>query len=393
MNIKLQKDLRTKTAGIDHQVFFNAAGSALPDQRTLDSIYDYLKAEAKLGGYLCQSEKAAELDRVYDNIAELINAQKDEIAITSNATNSFVNALYSIPFEQGDIIFCSPQEYGNNYLNYLHLRDTKGVKIKVMPYDQDGMVDIDALEHFLSDQVKLLVVTHIPTNGGFKLNAKEVGALAKKYGILYMLDACQSVGQCKVDVEDIQCDFLCATSRKFLRGPRGLGFLYVRKGILDQLNPLFHEALVATWESKEESTIIKSAKMYEHWEKPYALVMGLSTAIENILEVGIDIIEARIVELSRYLIEGLEGIPKVVCYEKLDNCHGIVGFNHHSFEAEELKRWLNEKGIEISTSQRMMSLLDMDRKNLDSCCRASVHIYNNEKDIDLLLDALRSYRD
>ena len=232
------EQLRNETPGTQSVIHFNNAGCSLPTKETVDVITEYLQLEAITGGYELKDKYQSILDQFYTEAAQLINASDDEIAITANASDSFNKAIYAIPFQKGDIVLTSEVEYGNSYINLLKLKEDKGIKIQIVPNDEHGNIMLEKMEAMISPQVKLIAFTHIPTNSGLIVDAEAVGAIAKKHNILYILDACQSVGHIPVDVEKIQCDFLTATSRKYLRGPRGLGFIYVKKEVLKKLNPM-----------------------------------------------------------------------------------------------------------------------------------------------------------
>jgi selenocysteine lyase/cysteine desulfurase len=223
------------------------AGAALMPRCVLETQIEHLRLEAAVGGYEAARQKQAEIEAVYASVARLINCRPDEVAIVENATVGWMMAFYAIPFERGDRILTAEAEYASNYLAYLQLARDRGVSVETIPSTADGEVCVESLKAMLDDRVRLISITHIPTNGGLVNPVEEIGAVARAHGITYLVDACQSAGQVALDVDVIQCDLLSATGRKFLRGPRGVGFLYVSSRVVESLHPPMIDLFSATW--------------------------------------------------------------------------------------------------------------------------------------------------
>ncbi|MGB0840135.1 MAG: aminotransferase class V-fold PLP-dependent enzyme [Chitinophagales bacterium] len=389
MNIE---QVRQDTPGVAHVTHFNNAGSALCTQNTLTAIQSYLEKEAITGGYLMTELEQNALEQIYVAAAQLINAQASEIAVTENATVSFVKALFSIPFQKGDIILTSEIEYGTNYLNFLHLKESTGIEIQIVPSDEYGHIDLHQLEAMINPKVKLIAVTHIPTNSGMVADVITIGKIAKAHDILYLVDACQSIGQLPFDVKEVQCDFCSATSRKYLRGPRGLGFLYVKKGVLEQLTPPYYDMLATTWKSKDDLELNHIAKMYENFERPMALIVGFAEAIDYQNRLGIHNTWERIQELAAYLRKGLQHIKGVTVQDIGQKQCGIVTFTKSNHTPADIKATLLKEKVNTSVSYPFSSLLDMERRGLDAVVRASVHYYNTHEEIDHLLALVEDLR-
>ncbi|WP_208346293.1 aminotransferase class V-fold PLP-dependent enzyme, partial [Aetokthonos hydrillicola] len=260
---------RNETPGCENVLHFNNAGAALMPKLVLDSIISHLLLEAEIGGYEAAERSRDAVEHVYDSVATLIGCDRDEIAIIENATRAWDMAFYSIPFSSGDRILTSAAEYGSNYLAFLQVSRKTGAKVEVIPNDEHGQISINALRNAIDEHAKLIAITHIPTNGGLVNPAFSVGEVAREAGILYLLDACQSIGQMPIDVNLIGCDFLSATGRKYLRGPRGTGFLYVRRDTLEKVEPPFLDIRAARWIAKDQYQVRPDARRFENWETNY----------------------------------------------------------------------------------------------------------------------------
>ncbi|MFT5833837.1 MAG: cysteine desulfurase/selenocysteine lyase [Cognaticolwellia sp.] len=388
MNIdKIRKD----TPGSKFVTHFNNAGASLPTQQVLDATQLFLEQEAITGGYRFAEEEAEVIREFYVEAAKLIHAKPSEIALTQNASASLNLALYSIPFERGDVILTSEIEYGNSYLNYLNLKERKGIEIRVFPMDEEGHFDLEKFESYIDEKVKLIAITHIPTNSGIVAPVEAIGGIAKKYDILYLVDACQAIGQFPFNVEKIGCDFCTATSRKYLRGPRGLGFLYIRESVMENLSPVFLEMLFADWQSETGYQLNRSAKMFETWEKPYSLMVGFTAAIRYANELGMEHIWERIQYLADYFRKQLERVEGVTVHDFGAVKCGIVSFTKSEVSPQKIQQYLQSLEINTSVSARFSSVLDMDRRGLVAVNRASVHYFNTEAEIDLLVDAVSTY--
>lgn len=389
MPINLEK-VRLQTPGVKEVIHFNNAGASLPCDRVLQSVVDHLTLESQVGGYEAAEIKKEAVDRFYSAVAELINAKADEIAYAESATRAWDMVFYGISFKKGDRIITCASEYASNYIAYLQVSEQKGVKIDVAPSDVFGQVDVQALEAMMDERVKLISITHVPTNGGLINPAKAIGEVAKKFKVLYLLDACQSVGQMPIDVQEIACDMLTATGRKFLRGPRGTGFLYVRKGILESITPPFLDLHSAEWVAKDQFVIRKDAKCFESWERSIAGQIGLGVAIDYLLELGVQNTWDRIQYLADLLRSELGALRAVHLHDLGKHRCGIVTFSVDKKDPFEIQKYLRENKINASISSKPYTLLDMSSRHLENILRASVHYYNNEEEIKRFIRVLRA---
>ena len=299
-----------------------------PPSATLRTQIDHLELEARIGGYEAHDAEVERIERIYASIARLINGSPGEVALMTSNTAGLDLFVYSLPWQAGDRLLTTQSEYGANYVAYLHLADRAGISVEVVPNNEYGEFDVDALERMVDDRVKLISVNHVPTNGGLVNPAAEIGRVAKAHGIPYLLDACQSAGQIPLDVEAIGCDALTATGRKFLRGPRGTGFLWVRQSLLETIDPITIDHDAATWTSPTTYELKPDAGRFEVWEKGWAGLLGLGAAIDDALDWGLEPIRDRIVEISEALRERLtEEVADAEVHDLGREHCGIVTFS------------------------------------------------------------------
>ena len=381
-------ELRAETPGSAENAYFMSAGAALVPAPVDAAIRRHLDLELAIGGYAAADERKAELDGVYDSIARLIGAERDEIAITENATVAWQLVFYAQSFQPGDRILTCEAEYGANYVAYLQARRRHGVIVDIVPSDGTGAIDLEALEAMIDDRVKLISITWVPTNGGLINPAAEVGRIARKHGIFSLLDACQAVGQLPVDVRELGFDAMSATGRKFLRGPRGTGFLFVRRDALGGLEPPMLDHFAAPWTDLDRYTLRDDARRFETWENSYALRAGLGAAVEYALSVGIDRIHQRSAMLAERLRAGLEGIPGARVLDLGVERAAIVSFDLDGIPADQLAAAARTERIVIGTSGPNSTLIDASRRHLGTVNRASPHYINTVGELDLLLEFL-----
>ena len=389
MTLNLQK-LYHDTPGKKNSIHLNNAGASLMSQQVLDTQISHLELEAAIGGYEAMAERKKEIADVYVSIAELIGANANEIAIVENATVGWAMAFYAIDFKPGDRILTVEAEYISNYMAYLHMARDKGVSIEVIPSGRDGNLCIDTLENMIDENVKLISATHIPTNSGLINAVSDIGKVAKKYNIYFLVDACQSVGQMPIDVDEIGCDMLSATGRKYLRGPRGVGFLYVRKSIIRKLHPPIIDLRSADWLNSNEYKLKEDAQRFESWESNYAAVLGLGSAVDYALNLGLNNIQLRNTELASYLRTCLKKIDTVHIHAISNRQCAITSFYVQDQTASNIVNELRKNNINTSVSDPRSTLLDANKNKLPSLIRASVHYYNDKDEIDNFIKVLSS---
>jgi selenocysteine lyase/cysteine desulfurase len=377
---------RAETPGCAEVVHFNNAGAALPPQPVLDALLGHLELEARIGGYEAAERAQAEVQGVYASIARLLNCAPGEVALVESATRAWDMAFYALPFAPGERILTSRAEYASNYIALLQVARRTGAVIEVIPDDATGQVSLDALARAI-EGARLVALTHVPTNGGLVNPAAEVGRLARAAGVLYLLDACQSVGQMPIDVQAIGCDMLSATGRKFLRAPRGTGFLYVRQALLEQLEPPFLDLHAATWTAPESYALRPDAQRFEAWESSIAARLGLGAAVEYALGWDLEAIREWVFSLAADLRGRLAAMPGVTVQDRGAERCGIVTFTMQDQPAAAVRRVLGEQAINVWVSPVEYARLDRQTQDV---VRASVHYYNSEAEVDRFCSVVHS---
>ena len=388
------EQIRKDTPGCEKKIHFNNAGASLPPLPVTEAIRDYLSFESLTGGYETADIKSDEIAGFYDATGKLLNTSSSNIAFTSSATHAFALAVSSIPMQKGDTVLIANEDYISNQIAFLSLQNRLGIKLLRANSQSSGGVDVDHMEKLMDQhQPKLVSLSHVPTNTGLIQPVEEVGQLCKRRNITYVVDACQSVGQIPLDVNKIGCDFLSATMRKFLRGPRGAGFLFVSDNIIEKKwAPLFVDMRGAEWTGPETYEVQMNAKRFEEWELPYDLVMGSKAAIEYALRTGIENIEERNKSLCDILRSKLNSIELRIL-DQGSTQSSIITLEMPDKQPKEVLEYLRAININTSTSQLSNAQIDFGSKKVKWALRLSPHYYNTEDEIDTLIQALEDLND
>lgn len=380
--------IRAETPAASRLVYLHNAGAALMPAPVISAMKQHIDLESDIGGYAAADRESDRLDAVYGSVARLLNAAPEEIALVENATVAWQMAFYALPFRKGDRILTAEAEYAANYVAFLQVAKRTGVTIEIVPSDSSGELDVHALERMIDERVKLIAITWVPTNGGLVNPAAAIGKIARAHGIPYLLDACQAVGQMAVDVEAIGCDMLSATGRKFLRGPRGTGFLYVRRALLQQLEPPMIDHFAAPWVSRDEYRLRDDARRFETWENNYAARLGLGAAVDYALDIGMGPIEQRCCLLAGRLRRGLTSVCGITIRDLGRTPGAIVSFTMDGYDADAIVSSAAAVGITIGASDPSSTRIDAELRALPPLVRASPHYYNTEAEIDRLIGHL-----
>ena len=389
MGIPLDQ-LRADTPGVERVTHFNNAGSALPPDVVVETTIRHLRLEAEIGGYEAAAATEQELGSVYGSLAQLLGARADQIALIENATRAWDMAVYGFPFRRGDRVLTARSEYASNAIALFQLRERHGIEVVLIDDDPHGQISLDHLATELERGAAMVALTHTPTNSGLLNPAAAVGQLCREHGAFYVLDACQSMGQVPIDVNRIGCDVLSATGRKYLRGPRGTGFLYVSDHAIETLEPPFLDLHSAEWTSPDSFSIRAGARRFETWEANHASRLGLGAAVDYCLAVGVEPIQQRIGLLAERMRGSLGDLDGVAVRDKGELTTGIVTFTHSNVDSPEIIAALRAHDINVSLSPVEFAQWDLPNRGVPALVRASVHCYNTEAEVDRLIEVVEA---
>jgi cysteine desulfurase/selenocysteine lyase len=379
---------RLDTPGCTEVLHFNNAGAGLMPSQVVDAVVNHLNREARIGGYEAADLANDAIEHSYDAIARLLGCSREEVAVVENATRAWDMAFYSFNFGPGDRILTARAEYASNFIAYLQVAQHTGASVEVIDSDASGQVSVAALRDAMDERVKLIAITHVPTNSGLINPAAQIGAVAREWGVPFLLDACQSVGQLETQVADLGCDILSGTGRKYLRGPRGTGFLYVRSSLLERLEPPFLDLHAATWIAKDRYQVRPDARQFENWESHVAGKIGLGVAVDYALDWGLPAIQQRVLTLADRLRSELARVPGVTVRDPGSQRCGIVTFTVDGHATDAVQHALAARKMNVTTSSAASTRMDMEARGLESVVRASVHYYNTDEEIARFCAAL-----
>lgn len=381
---------RADTPGTRHRNHLNNAGAGLMPSAVIRAIQEHIDLESEIGGYEAADAREREIGTVYDDIAALVGAAARNMAIVANATAGFVQSMSAFDFQPGDVILTSRVDYTSYQIHFLALAERLGVVVRHAPDLAEGGIDAGGLRVMLrGERARLVHVSWVPTNSGLVQDVAAVGEVCEEAGVPLLVDACQAVGQIPIDVSCLKCDYLSVTARKFLRGPRGIGFLYVSDRALARGDyPLFVDMRGARWVERDRFALVDSAQRFEDWEFPYALVLGLGAAARYALGVGVDVGGRRAAALAATLRERLAAIAGVRVLDRGRERCAIVTIDAQGHAALELAAALGRRGINTTASLRWYGLIDFDEKRSPGALRLSPHYYNTEAELDAAVGAL-----
>ena len=379
--------VRADTPGLARRIHLNHAGASPSPRPVLDATIDHLRREAEIGGYEAAAEQADAVAATYTSVARLLGCHPSEVALTTSATTAWEQAFWSLRWNPGDVVLTSHAEYVSNALSLLLARDRAGVEVRLVPDDPSGQLDADALGPMLEDPaVALVAVTHVPTQGGLVNPAAAIGARCRAAGVPFLLDACQSVGQLPTRVDELGCDLLSATGRKYLRAPRGTGFLYVRTSMLDRMSPARADAGSADWTSAATYRFVDGAKRFETWERSIAGVLGLGAAVDYALDLTLDAIAARIGPLADGFRDRLGAVPGVTVQDRGRQRCGIVTFTVDGHDPDEVRDALAGEAVNVWVTHAGQARFDLDDRGITTMVRASLHYTTTDDELDRVTD-------
>ncbi|MGH1504164.1 MAG: aminotransferase class V-fold PLP-dependent enzyme [Acidimicrobiales bacterium] len=386
--------IRAASPGFLDHVHLNNAGSSIPSDATVDAMVDYLRFEARVGGYEAKTARLDAVDAFRPALAELLGVDRGEIAFMPNDTAGFAAAVWGLAatgaIGAGSRVLVDRATYVSHYLALLQLAGRHDLELVAIPSDEAGVIDLDALDGLLDDRVAAVSLTHVGTHRGSINPVTDAGERIRQgSGALFLLDACQSVGQLPVDLRAIDCDVATATGRKFLRGPRGSGLLYVRADVQDRIDPPGIDGAHTSWVDVASYEPGDDARRFEPFEASFAVQVGFGVAVRELLELGIEPIGQRIVALGEQLRDTLGEVAGVAVHDGGHERGGIVTFTQDGRSPAEVQAALTAAGVAVSVTQGGSARLDLGVGDSPAeAVRASVHYPNNDDDLDRLVDVV-----
>lgn len=381
---------RADTPGCERLVHLNNAGAALQPLPAREAVRRHLDLEHEIGGYEAAEARLKELHAAYDAFGRLVGAASRNIAMQQNSTVAFTQAFAAFDLGPRDLILTSRADYASNQIFYLALSRRHGVEVMRAPDAPEGGIDPQAVRELVRRRrPAVMALTWIPTNSGLVQPAEAIGEICRDAEVPYIVDACQAVGQLPVAVDRLHCDYLAAATRKFLRGPRGLGFLYVSdRALAAGAYPLTVDMHGADWTAAEDFALKPDARRFEQWEISHALVLGGGAAAEYAMGVGVERARERSWALAAYVRERLATLEGVRVLDRGPALCAIATAELGGRDAAEVKLGLRSRGINTSSPSREDAVIDMDEKRAATAIRISPHYYNTAGEIDIAVAAL-----
>lgn len=371
--------------GPSPRIHLNNAGASFSPRPVLEAVFGHLPREQEIGGYEAADEAAGRLQETYADLARLLGGAPRNVAVVENATVAVAQGLAAFDFAPGDVLVTTASDYPSNFILYEALARRRGLEVRVADDLPEGGVDPDSVRRLAADpRCRLVSVSWIPTNSGLVQDVEGVGEVCEALGVPYLIDACQAVGQLPVDTARLRCDYLGGTARKFLRGPRGLGFLWVSDRALARGDyPLGVDMRGADRTPGDGLgfTLKDDARRFENWEFPYALVLGMGEAARYALEVGVEEAGARAAGLAAYARERLAALPGAEVRDRGRRLCAIATVTFAGYDATGLMHRLRERGINISVAAG-------EDGSPVPAVRISPHYYNTREEVDALVTAV-----
>jgi len=349
MSLDLSK-LRRDTPTCEGQTFLDNAGSALSPTIVNETLIAHLALEQEVGGYVAAETALHRITEATAAVGRLVGAAPHQIAWQPSATAAWNRAISSIPFCDGDRVLTTSAEYASNVIPLLQAHKRVGLAVEVIPDGPDGAADPVAFAAMLDDRVKALALTHAPSQNGLLVDAHAFGEIlrAANSPAWFLLDACQSVGQMPIDMGSIGADFVTATGRKWIRGPRGTGFLAVSDRALAELEPDPMDMCGAVWLGGTSYQPAEGATRFQSFETSIAGLLGLGAAATYALDLGLDNIRECVNALAGSLRSQLNDVAGVRVLDRGRERTGIVVFSVPGDNAVAAVTELRTNGITVT---------------------------------------------
>ncbi len=378
-------------------VYLDNGATTQKPKKVINSIkkyYSTTNANIHRGVYWLSEESTKLYEEAHSVVGKFIGAKADEIVFTKNATESLNLLAYSlcVDLKDGDEILLTQMEHHSNIVPWQQIAKQKKLVVKFAKINADGTLNLDSFKLLLSNKTKIVSVMQVSNFLGTINPVKELSKLAHEKGAFFIVDASQSVPHMKVDVREIDCDFLVFSGHKML-GPTGIGVLYGRKNLLEKMNPFLYGGDMIKEVSFEDSKWNDVPWKFEAGTPNIAGAIALAQAVKYLKKLGMENIRAYEKELTAYALEKLKEVPEMIIYgPSLENRGGIISFNVDGIHAHDVAAYLGEQGICIRGGHHCaMPLAKL--LGVSGTARASFYFYNTKEEIDLLVEALKKTKE
>lgn len=372
--------------------YFNNAGAGLMSENTFNTIIQHIQEERIEGAIKAANNKKGETEDFYAIAAKMLNADKSEIAFIDSASRGWNLVIYGMEVNENSTIITLESEYGTNLLAIRDVVNKTKCKLIIIKCDISGHFSMNDIEAALKNPNPILAVSHVAAQGSIINPVVELGELAKKYSALYIVDGCQAVGQLVVDVKKILCHAYITAGRKWLRGPRGTGILYIKndKRLRTPIVDLASASLVFDYQHKPiDITIRSDARQYELWEKNIANLLGLRTAIYEYLEFGMEKASAIISQKANLIRKAIIKNEKLQLVGDAESLSGTSAFYlKNPVEEEKVKALFENSGFTISCVCDWDCPIFFPQNGAIYIFRVSVHYYTDENDISEICELI-----
>lgn len=371
---------------------FNSAGSSSLDSYILTKMFDYFSLENKLGGYEAFEVEKKKIERFYLNVAKLINCRATEVSFSFSSTLAWNQVFNSIPLSKKENIVIFENEYSSNHISILKRKNAFN-DLRIVKTNKYGSIDFEDLEKKIDLKTKVLHVTHIASQCGNEFPIDAIGKVLKRKNpnSIYFIDACQSAGQKEINVKKLRCDILVASGRKYLMGPRGTAFLYVKSSLKKKLQSSILDMTSTRIKYTDNLVMNKNYRFLETFEHSPALKLGFSLAIRNTLNIGVKNINKRLIKLSKYLRLKLNENNKIYFYENANFLSGINTIDFKGYSNNEVFNYLKKNKIYANLTTSNVSYLYFKKIKKKELLRVSFNYYNTKNEIDKFAILVNNY--
>ena len=373
-------------------VFLDNASTTFKPDCVLDAVKKYYESETSnshRGDYDLCFNIDKEIEETRKLAAKLINASDNEIVFTSGTTHSINQVAFGFAkkiLNKDDEILLTEAEHASNSLPWFAVAQEVGAKIKFIKLDENNRLTLDSVKKVVSKKTKIIALAQVGNVLGYLADVKSIAKLAHEYGAYFVCDGAQSVPHMKVDVKDLDVDFLSFSAHKMC-GPTGIGVLYGKYELLEKSDPLIlGGGMNVTFTSKPEMTLLPPPTRFEAGTLNIEGILGFKAALTYILDLGLDNINEYEKSLRKYAIDKLKDVPGIVIYNE-DAEAGIITFNIKDRFAQDEATYLNYKGIAVRSGQHCAKMLPGVIGTI-ATVRASIYFYTTKEDIDYLVDTL-----